>query len=99
MILIALAGEFRKKDTLAPLRGFLPVTWVWFESHSSAIFTSSLCFCAREMRRGVGIAGEGVHVGRACALTFAVSAPRQILVAPRVRVPDFSLDWLSSEYG
>ncbi|KAI9454556.1 hypothetical protein BJY52DRAFT_1391158 [Lactarius psammicola] len=50
---------------------------------SSAIFTSSLCFCAGEMRRHVGFAGEVVHVGRACALTSAVSAPTWILVAPK----------------
>lgn len=42
-----------------------------------------LCSYAGGILRGVGIVGERVYVGRACALTFAVSALRRILTVSR----------------
>src|SRR6266404_6661385 len=85
-MLIVKAGDFRYGSKATYLKYYL----VSYISHS-------LCFNAREMRRGDGLAGEGGHVGRACALTSAVSTPRRILVIPKVRAPFISLDWFGSE--
>lgn len=53
----------------------------------------------RSLFRGAGLVGEGAHVGRACALTSAMSAPWQVVVTLRVRDSYSSLRWPSSEYA